>query len=70
MAEKDNIRCSFCNREKRETNVLIAGISGHICDQCINQAQNIVKEESTSKVQLCSFFKVAPLEANRNQETS
>jgi ATP-dependent Clp protease ATP-binding subunit ClpX len=50
MSEKDNIRCSFCNREKRETNVLIAGISGHICDQCISQAQNIVKEESASKV--------------------
>lgn len=50
MAEKENIRCSFCNREKRETNVLIAGISGHICDHCINQAQNIVKEESTNKV--------------------
>ncbi len=50
MAEKDNIRCSFCNREKKETNVLIAGISGHICDHCILQAQNIVKEESASKV--------------------
>lgn len=50
MAEKESIRCSFCNREKRETNVLIAGISGHICDHCIAQAQNIVKEEATSKV--------------------
>lgn len=29
---------------------MIAGISGHICDHCILQAQNIVKEESTSKV--------------------
>lgn len=50
MGEKDSIRCSFCNREKRETNVLIAGISGHICDHCITQAQNIVKEESTAKI--------------------
>lgn len=50
MAEKGTIRCSFCNREKRETNVLIAGITGHICDQCIVQAQNIVKEETTGKV--------------------
>lgn len=50
MAEKGTIRCSFCNRDKRETNVLIAGITGHICDQCIIQAQNIVKEETTGKV--------------------
>lgn len=50
MAEKGTIRCSFCNRDKRETNVLIAGITGHICDQCIVQAQNIVKEETTGKV--------------------
>jgi ATP-dependent Clp protease ATP-binding subunit ClpX len=50
MAQKENIRCSFCNREKKETNVLIAGISGHICDHCIIQAQNIVKEENAAKV--------------------
>ena len=27
--------------------MLIAGISGHICDSCIVQAQAIVKEEIT-----------------------
>lgn len=38
-------RCSFCGREKRDTNLLIAGISGHICDNCIEQAYDIVQEE-------------------------
>lgn len=38
-------RCSFCGREKRDTNLLIAGISGHICDTCIEQAYDIVMEE-------------------------
>ncbi len=38
-------RCSFCGREKRDTNLLIAGISGHICDNCIEQAYEIVQEE-------------------------
>jgi ATP-dependent Clp protease ATP-binding subunit ClpX len=38
-------RCSFCGREKRDTNLLIAGISGHICDNCIEQAYDIVMEE-------------------------
>ncbi len=39
-------RCSFCGREKKDTNLLIAGISGHICDHCIEQAHNIVQEEA------------------------
>ena len=38
-------RCSFCGREKKDTNLLIAGISGHICDRCIEQAYSIVQEE-------------------------
>jgi len=39
-------RCSFCGREKKDTSLLIAGISGHICDHCIEQAHNIVQEET------------------------
>jgi len=42
---KDTVKCSFCGREKTETEILIAGISGHICDVCIQQAQLIAKEE-------------------------
>ena len=42
-------RCSFCGREKRDTNLLIAGISGHICDNCIEQAYEIVQEELKKK---------------------
>jgi ATP-dependent Clp protease ATP-binding subunit ClpX len=46
---EDIIRCSFCGREKKEVNVLIAGITGHICDSCITQAHLIVKEEGGIK---------------------
>jgi ATP-dependent Clp protease ATP-binding subunit ClpX len=42
---KTEMRCSFCGRPKRETNILIAGITGHICDSCITQAGEIVKDE-------------------------
>ncbi|NJO68294.1 MAG: ATP-dependent Clp protease ATP-binding subunit ClpX [Bacteroidetes bacterium] len=38
-------KCSFCGREKKYTNLLIAGISGHICDACVEQAHTIVEEE-------------------------
>ena len=44
------IRCSFCGRDKKSTFMLVAGQQGHICDQCIVQAQAIVHEESTGKV--------------------
>lgn len=37
--------CSFCGRPRSQVRLLIAGISGHICDQCIIQAQSIVNEE-------------------------
>ena len=45
MSEKNKIHCTFCGRDKKDTNVLIAGITGHICDNCIVQAGEIVKEE-------------------------
>ncbi|PTM06222.1 MAG: ATP-dependent Clp protease ATP-binding subunit ClpX [Bacteroidetes bacterium] len=44
-SNKENLSCSFCGREKKDTNVLIAGIDGHICDHCIRQAYGIVVEE-------------------------
>lgn len=47
-SDKSVIKCSFCGRDKRDTSMLIAGITGHICDKCIDQAYNIVKEESTT----------------------
>lgn len=42
-------KCSFCGRTKNQVNMLIAGISGHICDTCAEQAHNIVEEESKKR---------------------
>jgi ATP-dependent Clp protease ATP-binding subunit ClpX len=47
--KETHIHCSFCGRDKQDTLVLIAGIQGHICDQCIQQAYRIVKEEQDAK---------------------
>jgi len=46
---KKTERCSFCGREKTQTNVLIAGLDAHICDYCVTQAQTIINEEITTK---------------------
>jgi ATP-dependent Clp protease ATP-binding subunit ClpX len=45
MTKKED-RCSFCGRPKRETNILIAGLEAHICDYCIDQAREILREET------------------------
>src|SRR5882724_4312548 len=49
MKNQKEIKCSFCGRDKSETYVLIAGITGHICEQCIQQAQNILNDEMQSR---------------------
>tara|TARA_Y100000589_G_C27195507_1_gene646618 strand:- start:2791 stop:4029 length:1239 start_codon:yes stop_codon:yes gene_type:complete len=51
MSEEKNINCSFCGRDKQDTNVLIAGINSHICDSCIEQAVGIVQSEKEGKDQ-------------------
>jgi ATP-dependent Clp protease ATP-binding subunit ClpX len=50
LKNKQEIVCSFCGRDKSQAHVLIAGINGHICDQCIKQAQTIVGEEQDQKL--------------------
>lgn len=42
-------KCSFCGRTRKDVNLLVSGMSGHICDNCIEQAKEIVKEELGSK---------------------
>jgi ATP-dependent Clp protease ATP-binding subunit ClpX len=49
MAKAGPIVCSFCGRDKKEAKILIAGITGHICDNCISQAFKIVNEEAGAK---------------------
>ncbi len=42
-------KCSFCGRERKEVNLLIAGVTGFICDMCAEQANLIVREELKKK---------------------
>ncbi|MEL6989105.1 MAG: ATP-dependent Clp protease ATP-binding subunit ClpX, partial [Bacteroidota bacterium] len=46
---KDNYRCSFCGRDKSEALILIAGIEGHICEVCVEQANDIIKDELNTR---------------------
>lgn len=43
---KSNLFCSFCNKSEQEVKRLIAGANAHICDECINLAQELISEKS------------------------
>jgi ATP-dependent Clp protease ATP-binding subunit ClpX len=42
-------KCSFCGRPRHEVRLLIAGISGNICNDCVEQAQLILQEDQSTK---------------------
>ena len=42
-------QCSFCGRSDREVKLLITGINGYICEDCAQQAYQIVKEQGYDK---------------------
>lgn len=46
---KNNDKCSFCERQRKEVNLLIAGVDAFICDLCAEQANLIVREELKKK---------------------
>ncbi len=48
MKKFNSYRCSFCGRSKDEALILVAGIEGHICESCVEQAQDIIDEELNS----------------------
>lgn len=43
--KKTEEHCAFCGRPKAETELLVSGMHAQICDQCIDQANLILKEE-------------------------
>jgi len=61
-------RCSFCGREKKDTNILIAGLNAHICDYCVIQAHQIMEEELAAKgqKQLPDYTLLKPIEIKKH----
>ena len=46
---KPELNCSFCGKPKSDTELLIAGLDAHICNNCIIQAHGILVEESSEQ---------------------
>ena len=45
MAKQSHLHCSFCGRSRDEVKILIAGQDGHICENCVEHAQEIIVQE-------------------------
>ncbi len=64
MGKQSTDRCSFCGRSRNEVRILIAGINGNICEECVGQAQLILNEEQsvTQRKHQQDFKLLKPLE--------
>jgi ATP-dependent Clp protease ATP-binding subunit ClpX len=49
MAKANQLTCSFCGRSRDEVKILIAGQHSHICENCVEHAQEIIAQEVTIK---------------------
>lgn len=45
MAKQPVLHCSFCGRSRDEVKILIAGQDGHICENCVEHAEEIIAQE-------------------------
>ncbi|MCD4795631.1 MAG: ATP-dependent Clp protease ATP-binding subunit ClpX [Candidatus Cloacimonetes bacterium] len=63
--EKTNLHyCSFCGRAETETNYLIKGITGNICDECILMCSTIIESDHLKK-ELDTFILPTPKEIHQ-----
>jgi len=69
---KKEAGCSFCGRSRNEVGILIAGVTGHICESCVSQAHSIIKEEevqdkNSGKSEPFKIFKPAEIRAKLDE---
>lgn len=46
---KNERHCSFCGRGENEVQLLLTGLDGNICEQCVEMADNVIKTELGTK---------------------
>ncbi|MFO7963465.1 MAG: ATP-dependent Clp protease ATP-binding subunit ClpX [Desulfobacterales bacterium] len=54
----DNLFCSFCGKNQKEVNKLIAGPAVYICDECIQLCSEIIQEEKEQETESLEHFMV------------
>ncbi|NBB77015.1 MAG: ATP-dependent Clp protease ATP-binding subunit ClpX [Bacteroidetes bacterium] len=46
--DNDKVKCSFCGRESREVNSMVAGPDVYICNHCVEDASSIIQSDLSS----------------------
>ena len=64
MSKKQENSCSFCGRPESQVNLLISGMNGFICDECVGRAHQMLTEEMAhrSRAMIPDFKLLKPLE--------
>lgn len=47
MAKQTERKCSFCDRNEKDVDILFTGLKGNICDQCIINANSLLAEANS-----------------------
>lgn len=59
MAKQFSDKCSFCGRQDEDVKILISGKTAYICDECVEQAQQVVRDEMSRRYSKNENKKVA-----------
>ncbi len=64
MPKKQENHCSFCGRPESQVQLLLAGVDGFICDECVDRAHQMLNEEfmHRSNAAIPDFKLLKPLE--------
>ncbi|HLD51784.1 MAG TPA: ATP-dependent Clp protease ATP-binding subunit ClpX [Sediminibacterium sp.] len=68
MAKQNNLHCSFCGRSRDEVKILIAGQEGHICENCVEHAEEIIAQELTAKNNPAGTGGAGPVQVRKPKE--
>ncbi|MBQ2498967.1 MAG: ATP-dependent Clp protease ATP-binding subunit ClpX, partial [Bacteroidales bacterium] len=64
MSKKQENHCSFCGRPESQVQLLLAGVDGYICNDCVDRAHQMLTEEFAHRAQAAipDFKLLKPLE--------
>ena len=48
--KKQQAHCTLCGRNQNDVQMLLQGVDGHVCSDCIEQAHDVLNEELSGPV--------------------
>ena len=79
MAKEKSLQCSFCLKSNEEVQMMVSGAKANICDECIESAANIIRQETgydpeqsvpkVKKASLANQFSYKPVDIKKHLDT-